>query len=61
MKMTSLCIVDKNSVITYKSYGAVILSRSVRHILLRLYDEAQRATTWHNVATARPARGDNEA
>ena len=39
------------------SNTAVILSRSVRHVLLRLYDEAQRATTWHNV----PQRGHCEA
>ena len=37
--------------------GAVILPRSVRHVLLCLYDEAQRATTWHNV----PQRGHCEA
>ena len=43
--------------LTLRPNVAVIVSRSVRQILLRSSNEAQRATTWHNV----PQHGDSEA
>ena len=43
------------------SYAPVIVSRCLRHVQLRSANEAERVTTWHNVAKTWPQQGQSVA